>query len=388
MTLLSLASKQIWPQVLAILHFKPEHVILLHSEDSKESKTPAQRLKRFFDATSLVPRGGTKMETIPHDNFIGIEHRLDEIASTHSVNLSECLLNFTGGNKLMATAAFRWATRRGLKSFYLERGLQLTQFEPCDGELTTTITNLDGHLTDHIDPVALIRCQLEASEIERDGETITLSSQGRQISEAELFKRLRNGNDPTSLLQFNNQLTELPKEGDGLELTVAAALLKLGIHQVQRGLRLKVRSVQNVGTRLPHAEIDLLFNWAGRLWLVDCKDRIAPEALVERLWLELQRYDISHYARELLARIKDELSISQTKNMKEDLLAVREAGGLLGNIVCVRKSHLPEEVSQFAKHYNIHVIEKQHLVEQLELLLNPQKIATPEQLRMLQQKFS
>jgi hypothetical protein len=155
----------------------------------------------------------------------------------------------------MATASFRWATRRGLKSFYLERGLQLTQFEPCDGDLTTTITNLDGHLTDHLDPVALIRCQLKASEIERYGETITLSQQGQEISEAELVKLLHNGNDLTHLLQYDNPLPELPKKGDALELTAAAALLKLGIHKVQRGLRLKVRSVQNVGTRLPHAKL-------------------------------------------------------------------------------------------------------------------------------------
>jgi hypothetical protein len=49
MTLLSHVSKQIWPQVLAVAHLKPERVLLLHSEDAAESKGLAQRLKRLFD---------------------------------------------------------------------------------------------------------------------------------------------------------------------------------------------------------------------------------------------------------------------------------------------------------------------------------------------------
>jgi hypothetical protein len=110
---------------------------------------------------------------------------------------------------------------------------------------------------------------------------------------------------------------------------------------------------------------------------VDCKDRIAPEALVERLWQELKPDHISPNARELLARIKDELSISQTKIMKEDLLAVREVGGLLGNIVCVRKSPMPEEVLQFAKHHNIHVIEKKTPLRTISALAQSTKNSHP-----------
>src|SRR5437016_340923 len=107
MTLLSLASKQIWPHVLSVAHLKPERVFLLHSEDTVESKGPALRLKRFFDDSGLVPRGATHLETIPHDDFSAIESRFDEIIPKNQLNLEECLVNFTGGNKLMATAVFR-----------------------------------------------------------------------------------------------------------------------------------------------------------------------------------------------------------------------------------------------------------------------------------------
>src|ERR1035437_7500182 len=61
-TLLSLASKQIWPHVLTAAWLKPERVFLLHSQDANESQGPAQRLKRFLDETGLVPRDGTRLE--------------------------------------------------------------------------------------------------------------------------------------------------------------------------------------------------------------------------------------------------------------------------------------------------------------------------------------
>jgi hypothetical protein len=114
MTLLSLASRQIWPQVLAVKHLNPERVFLLYSEDSGESKGPARRLKRFFDDSGLVPRGGTRLELVSHDDFAAVSQRLDRLAADRGLNLGECRLNFTGGNKLMATAAFRWAARRSV----------------------------------------------------------------------------------------------------------------------------------------------------------------------------------------------------------------------------------------------------------------------------------
>ncbi len=85
------------------------------------------------------------------------------------------------------------------------------------------------------------------------------------------------------------------------------------------------------------------------------------------------RLELNPIAEELLSRIQEELSIGQTKVMKEDLLAVREAGGLLGNVVCVRKAELPEEVIQYAPHNNIAVVRKSELVPGFRNLLNPHR---------------
>ncbi len=382
MTLLTLASRQIWPQVLTVAHLKPQRLFLLPSDDAQESRGPAQRLKRFFDHTQLVPPGGSRLELIPHDHFNALEQRFDDLAAQHRLNLGQCLLNFTGGNKLMATAAFRWAAKRSVRSFYLERGNTLTWFEPRDGELLTRTEHLNGHLTDTLNAVDLLRCQLDASELERPGQTLTLNNRGRAMPEAEFYKRADNGNPLQECLAVTGEADHESKAGDPLEFNAAAVLLKLGVPRVHRSLRLKVKSSRGVSSRRPHAEIDLLFNWHGRLWLVDCKDRLPAENLVPALRRHLPQ-TLNAQANELLQRIQDELTIGQTKVLKEDLLAVREAGGLLGTVVCVRKADLPEEVKQFAAHNDIRLVAKNDLVEAFRALLYPDRPPTPAALSTL-----
>ena len=385
MVLLSLASKQIWPQVLAVAHLKPDRVFLLHSEDATESKGPAQRLKRFFDDSGLVPKGGTRLELVSDSDFDAMERRLDELQRLHQIPLADCVVNFTGGNKLIATAAFRWAVRHA-RAFYLERRNQLTWFTAPDGKMVTRSQKLEGKLSDDLDPVALLRCQLDASEVQRPGQTIVLSDAGQKLSEDDFFRRIQSGNDARPSLCVTGEADRDVKEGDALEFAAAAVLLRLGVKRVQRSLRLKVKSSQQTGTRLPHAEIDLLFTWGGRLWLVDCKDRMPAEDLAENLRRCLHR-PLNPEAEELLARIQKELSIGQTKVMKEDLLAVREAGGLLGNIVCVRKAGLPDEVVQYAYHNNIELVAKAELVGRFRSLLSPKCAASPDELKSLADAF-
>jgi hypothetical protein len=387
MTLLSLASKQIWPHVLTVQHFQPAKLVLLHSDDAAESRQPAQRLKKFFDRQGTVQQGSTSLEALSSSDFDSIEKKLDELAAARAWNLGECVMNITGGNKLMATAAFRWAARRGVRTCYLERGNALTQFTFQDGAVATSTLRLEGPIADDLDPVALLRCQVDASEVEREGQTLTLNVKARQMDEATFFKQASSGADASQWLDVAGAADADDKAGDALELTTAAVLLKLGVSRLQRSLRLKVKSAAGVGTRLPHAELDLLFTWGGRLWIVDCKDRKAPESLAEGLQRELRSVSLSRQADELLARISKELSIGQTKVMKEDLIAIREAGGIQGQVLCVRKTEPAEEVAQFARHNNIPIIPKSRLVEGLRSQLFPNAKPDTAQLQDLANAF-
>lgn len=69
MTLLTLASKQIWPQVLAVLHAKPDRLVLFHSNEERESKRPAERLQNFFQAGAITNPPTVELNCVPHDRY-------------------------------------------------------------------------------------------------------------------------------------------------------------------------------------------------------------------------------------------------------------------------------------------------------------------------------
>ena len=177
------------------------------------------------------------------------------------------------------------------------------------------------------------------------------------------------------------------KKGDALEQLAGTALLRLGVPAVRRSLRLKVKTPSSVSSRLPHAEIDLLFNWNGRLWLVDCKDRVSEEYLMQQLRKALPG-SLSKNANQLLDRIGDEMKIGQTKVLKEDLIAINDMGGLLGQVVCVRKHPLPEEAYACAKRNRIEVVLKKEIFEGFRRLLYPERRPAPSQLAELERRFA
>ncbi|OQW96234.1 MAG: hypothetical protein BWK77_05780 [Verrucomicrobia bacterium A1] len=362
MTILSLASEQSWPQILAVAHYRPSELVLLHSDDSERSAAPARRLKEFFERSGLMAPRSIRLETLSYNDFGSVEQTLDAL----KLDLSGCALHFTGGNKLMATAAFRWATRRGVPSFYIERNHDIVCFEPRDGDVVThPREKLNVHLTDGLDPLLLVRCQMAAGEIERDGQSLT-------------WER--------GALRISGEADRDEKEGDRLEFETAETLLRLGVKIVRRSARLKVSSAGGVSSRRPVAEIDLLFNYAGRLWLVDCKDAIRTEWMADGLkpYLDLSQPK----ARKLFDDVRNALTMKQTKVLKEDILHVKEIAGLLGQAVAVRR-HLPDpEVRQFARDHGVAFVHSKSLRADFETLLHPNRPADEADLASLRKAFA
>lgn len=129
-TILALASRQIWPHVLTVMRYRPRRLVLLHSEDDQESRLPAKRLKRFFENAGVSPGFFVQLYALPFNDFTAIERQLDNI-SIEPGELQDAALNFTGGNKLMATAAFRWASRKNLRAFYQGENNRIQTGSPC-----------------------------------------------------------------------------------------------------------------------------------------------------------------------------------------------------------------------------------------------------------------
>ena len=374
---MSLASRQVWPHVLAVAHLKPERLLLLHSSDAQESRKPAERLKKFLEArSSLLEQGHTSLEEIPHDRFEAIGDRLDELVGRNPAGI---VLNFTGGNKLMATAAFRWADENGIRAFYLERGNRITWFEPGGSDSATRSESLDGNITNDLDPVALLCCQLWSSEVEREGEKLRLKSGVQRLEKEDFLRQALS--EPKALMNSEGVPDRKEKAGDRLELAAAAVLLHLGVTNVRRSLRLKVNSATGAGS-LPHAEIDLLFNWSGKLWLVDCKDRKPEAELVRGLRRELPKR-LAPAAEDLLRRLDEELQISPVKVLKEDLVAINDMAGLLGQVICLRRSALPDEARAYAQRNRIDVVLKSDLYDGLHRLVHGNRPASANQIAKL-----
>jgi hypothetical protein len=375
MTLLTLASKQIWPQVLAVAHLKPGRVFLLHSDDVVESRGPAERLKRFFDDSGLVPKGGTQLELIPHNDFSRIEERFDEVVARHQLNLGECIVNFTGGNKLMATAVFRRVARRGVRAFYLERGNMMTRFEPGDGDLETHAEALSASKTNNLDAAALLACQFGDDVVQFPGERLTLNPKGSRVDGRDLAAKLngetrldRGAFDFRKWLHIENASPRPPNEGDNLEYGTACALLRAHVPTVRRGVELAT---------LPHSEysegeLDLIFNWNGRLWVVDCKDRLGGERKVDSLrGVLLSGASLSPQTEGLLRSLAADLADRDIKVLREDLLQISEVGGLLGCALAVRSAKPPKQAVEFAasRHPKVEIILKSDLVNRLPAIL-------------------
>ena len=375
MILLSLASKQIWPQVLAVTHLKPASLFLLHSEDTAESKGPAQRLKRFFDDSGLVPKGGTQLEPIPHDDFSAIESRFDEIVARHRLNLGECVVNFTGGNKLMATAVFRRVARRGLRAFYLERGNLVTWFEPRDGDMLTTVKPLPTGITNNLDAAALLSCQFGDDVVQFQGERLTLNEKGAKVVPQDLAAKLqgetrldRGAFDFRKWLHIENPSPRPSNKGDNLEYATACALLMARVPAVRRSVELStLPNSQN-----SEGELDLVFNWNGRLWVVDCKDRVGGETKVEALRTALLSGGGSNrQTEEWLKSVAEDLKDRDIKILREDLLQIAEVGGLLGCALAVRSARPPQQAVEFAasRHPQVEILLKNDLVKRLPAIL-------------------
>ncbi len=384
MTLLSLASKQIWPQVLGFLHLnpRPDRLVLCHTDEEGESAGPARRLKDLFASQHLLPDGALELVRVPHDRFGEIMEKVADTAERLGLEESNCRLHFTGGNKLMALAATEWCRLAGVACFYLERDLRVFPFLPRGTDLLPQESfQLDPHLAREIEPLALLRCQLGSAEVVGSGQRLTLNERGRNLPEKEFEPLLRRDHDFRKLLDWDVPEAD-DQPGFALEYAAAVALLKLGVPVVQRSVRLAPKVLRGSGRQ--EGELDLVFNWAGKLWVVDCKDRRSPESKVDQLRTQiLRQLTPDKQLTDLLDKLAGELRERELHPLKEDLLVVAEVGGLSGRAICVRRAPLPPQAAEFARSRNVPVVLKERLIAALRPVLFPNEAASLDQLRCL-----
>lgn len=326
-TLLLLVSRQVWPNIISTVYFKPERVILLHSSEAAVSRQPAERLRHLLAKAGLASGDRCQLLAIPDDNYHGIHAALDTLPAEQ---LRDAALGFNAGSKLMAVACFDWAQKQRLQAFYLETDGELQRFDFSNGTTLTSTERPDPAICDFLAPLDLIRCQLHSSEVLHEGQTITLNDPGIcQLTDAQfkssMFSVSRD--QPRCWLSAPGGIPKPAKEGDLLELAVAATLLRLGVKQVVRGVELIPAGAKGAD-RKTHAELDIVFNHAGRLWIVECKDRKRPKTPYNFQGRTLKEFKSA--LNSVWSRLFDE---SQAKIVKEHLISTRDVGGSLGKLI-------------------------------------------------------
>ena len=383
MTLFSLASRQIWPQVLAFLSHtpRPDHLVLFHSGEENESAGPARRLKELMVVERLLPAEAVDLVEVPHDRFGNVLEAMASTAERLNLDGSNCSVNVTGGNKLMALAATEWCRLAEVRCFYLERDFTVLPFLPRGSDLLAQESyKINPHIAKDLSPLELLRCQLGTAEVANPGQRLTLNERGKKMPGQEIQIQTDRGDfDFQKLLDWDVAEPE-EKPGFALEYATAVALLSIGIPVVQRSVRLVPRVLRGSGRE--EGELDLVFNWGGKLWVVDCKDRKSALNRVDAIRTSIfSQYSPDLKLQKLLADLEDELRQKELHPLKEDLLAVSEVAGLLGQAICVRREPLPKQAEEFARSRGLHVVTKSQLLEGLRRILYPGNSNTQEALR-------
>lgn len=374
MTLLTLSSRQIWPQVLSTLHVRPSRLFLFHSDEGEESRHPAERLKAFFNTIPWERPLEVELRRIPHDDFSGIIDVFHSVADSLVLDGGNTRVNLTGGNKLMAMAAVEWCRQTETPCFYLERNRRLLSFQSKGTDLIPAPESelIDLHLAGHLNPLGLLVCQLSDAEVVHPGLRLTLRENGRNLHPNDLRQLIANDSpiDFRRYLDWDHQVPSVPENvGDRLEFATALALLKLGVPVVQRGVHLRPRIPRP--TERNEGELDLVFNWKGKLWIVDCKDRRSAENRLGKLRTELLSLNaLTSRVKDTLQSLEEELRAKDLHPLKEDLLSISEVGGLLGKVLCVRRERLPQAAVEYAASRRIEIILKDQLFENLRRLLD------------------
>ena len=83
-----------------------------------ESKKPASRLCELLNTNfAFFGIASASAFVTPHDDFHAVGAGLKTLCSRDRLPHEQCVLNFTGGNKLMATAACEWARQNAVPAF-------------------------------------------------------------------------------------------------------------------------------------------------------------------------------------------------------------------------------------------------------------------------------
>lgn len=112
-TMIALVGEQPMPNLLPVLYYKPERVVLIYTQQTEKV---TERLQQILNEQSE----SLLLGPIEAYNIADTEKRIRSWIETHLAAEETVLFNVTGGTKLMMLPAYRVAEQRQKPFFYLE----------------------------------------------------------------------------------------------------------------------------------------------------------------------------------------------------------------------------------------------------------------------------
>jgi hypothetical protein len=112
-TMIALIGEQPIPNILPVLHYKPERVLLVFTE---RTQRVAKRLQKLLSNAVVMD------EPVQAYNIADTELLLQSWIDTNVTQDETVVFNITGGTKLMSLPAYRLAEKMGSPFLYLETG--------------------------------------------------------------------------------------------------------------------------------------------------------------------------------------------------------------------------------------------------------------------------
>lgn len=274
------ASEQLWPNIHGLVHWSKvtqlTDLCIYHTDDERNSKTPAQRLKNF--CSSEYPSINIHL----HEGKFHPECVFNQLTTwQQTIPADSWIINATGGLKLMFAGVLDKIGQPGVQVVYRELAKDWFELSRNEGVLSTQSLEIDRRETDQIPVESLVKAQ---SEWPTDAD---ISSHGpRQLP---VFKLTEIGpkHHWRWPAMFNELGIEGPSQGGFLfEQFVAATLLEMGVSNLIVNLVVRSQGGQTL------QEIDVVANYHGRLMIIDCKlftDESEQEGEVESITSQIRQ---------------------------------------------------------------------------------------------------
>lgn len=357
LTLITIASEQAWPNINAILHYRPEKLVLLHTNDIKRSQEPAIRLKQFCQRNNLVGESDVRLDEIPSNSLNGIIEKLDAVKCDWGLNGENTMVNLTGGTKFMGVALYAFSLQNNsIQCVYFERD-KIYSLHKSDNGNIQELETLPPDLANVIDPYEIAICHLDRDFVVQ-GELLKPGPALLTSNEAYIQQQIKN-------LNFSGLIDPVPQiqsDGDGLEYKAAVWLMKTGAKMVRRSMKVRRPSSQTKKGKGPQEqEIDLVFNHGGqRLHFVECKDRKnTPAELFDQLCKCLSNRSEANKIR--IGKVRTALKESLLSQFRDDLFYAKKLSGLAAQTVWIHRHNLDPHSEEFCKDEGICVISRDTL---------------------------